>query len=312
MKRKEKYKFAVGDRVIYRCRGMGGNGMRDGDHGSVVARQSFTGHNDYIVKFDTYSPEYMDLREFKVADGYGWPCTAEHLDSEDGLDEEDEDPDIKKQKKEEENTMAKRIDWASADFIIKRMMAEGKTQEEIAEKVGCSKKSIVDRVAFLKRTGAISVEVKTSGEEEQKAELNELEETLAAVISEQKEEIDYLQGRVRGLESEVTARTEEMMEAKRLAVKKEERIVELESEIQGVKDALGVAEASMDEERLQKELLAKELTAAREALEAKELECMDAVRDTLRRYDERIKEISEERDRYLRLAIRLSESVVGL
>ena len=68
----------------------------------------------------------------------------------------------------------------------------------------------------------------------------------------------------------------------------------------------------MDEERRQKELLAKELTEAREALEAKELECMDAVRDTLRRYDAKIKEISEERDRYLRLVIRLSESVVGL
>lgn len=312
MKGKEKYKFAVGDRVIYRCRGMGGNGLRDGDHGKVVARQSFPGHNDYIVKFDRFSPEYMDLREFKVADGYGWPCTEEHLDSEDGSDEEDEDPDIKKQKKEEERTMAKRIDWASADFIIKRMMAEGKTQEEIAEKVGCSKKSIVDRVAFLKRTGAISVEVKTSGAEDQKANLNELEETLAAVISEQKEEIDYLQGRVRGLEMEVAARTEEAMEAKRLAVKKEDRISELASELEGVKEALGVAEASMDEERLQKELLAKELTAAREAVETKEEAFMSGINETLARYDARIKEISDERDRYLRLAIRLSESVVGL
>ena len=311
MKRKEKYKFAVGDRVIYRCRGMGGNGMRDGDHGSVVARQSFTGHNDYIVKFDTYSPEYMDLREFKVADGYGWPCTAEHLDSEDGLDEEDEDPDIKKQKKEEENTMAKRIDWASADFIIKRMMAEGKTQEEIAEKVGCSKKSIADRVASLKRTGAISVEVKTY-DAEQKSELNELEETLAAVISEQKEEIDDLRGRVDELEKEVITQTEEAMEAKRLVVKKDERIKELACELEGVEDALKVCEESMDEERRQKELLAKELTAAREAVEAKEAAFMSGIHETLARYDARIKEISEERDRYLRLAIRLSESVVGL
>ena len=136
--------------------------------------------------------------------------------------------------------------------------------------------------------------------------------TLAAGISEQKEEIDYLQGRVRGLETEVTARTEEEMEAKRLVVKKDERIKELACELEGVEDALKVCEASLDEERRQTELLAKELTAAREALEAKELECMDAVRDTLRRYDARIKEISEERDRYLRLVIRLSESVVGL
>ena len=98
MNEKEKYKFAVGDRVIYRCRGMGGNGLRDGDHGSVVARQSFPGHNDYIVKFDRFSPEYMDLKEFKVADGYGWPCNEEHLDSEDGSDEED-DPDIKQKKR---------------------------------------------------------------------------------------------------------------------------------------------------------------------------------------------------------------------
>ena len=97
MKGKEKYKFAVGDRVIYRCRGMGGNGLRDGDHGRVVARQSFPGHNDYIVKFDRFSPEYMDLKEFKVDAGYGWACTEEHLDSEDGSDEEDEDPDIKKE-----------------------------------------------------------------------------------------------------------------------------------------------------------------------------------------------------------------------
>lgn len=82
MKGKEKYKFAVGDRVIYRCRGMGWNGLRDGDHGSVVARQSFPGHNDYIVKFDRFSPEYMDLKEFKVDDGYGWACTEEHLDKE--------------------------------------------------------------------------------------------------------------------------------------------------------------------------------------------------------------------------------------
>lgn len=312
MNEKEKYKFAVGDRVVYRRRGVGGNGLRDGDHGKVVARQSFPGHNDYIVKFDRFSPEYMDLKEFKVADGYGWACTEEHLDSEDGSDEEDEDPDIKKQKKEEERTMAKRIDWASADFVIKRMMAEGKTQEEIAEKVGCSKKSIVDRVAFLKRTGAISVEAKTSGAEEQKANLNELEETLAAVISEQKEEIDYLQGRARGLEMEVEARTEEAMEAKRLAVKKEDRIRELECELEGTVDALGVVESSMDEERRAKELLAKELSAAREAVEAKEAAFMSGIHETLARYDARIKEISEERDRYLRLAIRLSESVVGL
>lgn len=101
MKRKEKYKFAVGDRVIYRCRGMGGNGLRDGDHGRVVARQSFLGHNDYIVKFDTYSPEYMDLKRFKVADGYGWPCTEEHLDTEDGAGEED-DPDIKNKRRKRE------------------------------------------------------------------------------------------------------------------------------------------------------------------------------------------------------------------
>ena len=208
--------------------------------------------------------------------------------------------------------MAKRIDWASADFIIKRMMAEGKTQEEIAEKVGCSKKSIVDRVAFLKRVGAISVEAKTSGAEEQKANLNELEETLAAVISEQKEEIDDLRGRVRGLEMEVEARTEETMEAKRLAVKKEDRIRELECELEGTVDALGVVEQSMDEERRAKELLAKELTAAREAVEAKEAAFMSGIHETLARYDARIKEISEERDRYLRLAIRLSESVVGL
>lgn len=310
---KRNHKFKVGDRVIYRWRGKGGRSDLDGMHGTVMRRHKFPTHFEYAVRFDECLwIEWMDLKIFNIPDGYGWSCTEEHLDTEDGAGEEDEDPDIKKQKKEEERTMAKRIDWASADFVIKRMMAEGKTQEEIAEKVGCSKKSIADRVALLKRTGAISVEVKTSGAEEQKANLNELEETLAAVISEQKEEIDFLQGRVRGLESEVTARTEEMMEAKRLAVKKEERIVELESEIQGVKDALGVAEASMDEERLQKELLAKELTAAREALESREKDCMDGIRDTLARYDARIKEISDERDRYLRLAIRLSESVVGL
>ena len=208
--------------------------------------------------------------------------------------------------------MAKRIDWASADFIIKRMMAEGKTQEEIAEKVGCSKKSIVDRVAFLKRTGAISVEVKTSGEEEQKAELNELEETLAAVISEQKEELDNLRGRVDELEKEVIKQTEEAIEAKRLVMKKDERIKELASELEGVKEALGVAEASMDEERRQKELLAKELTAAREAVETKEAAFMRRIHEALAQYDARIKEISEERDRYLRLVIKLSESVVGL
>ena len=114
---------------------------------------------------------------------------------------------------------------------------------------------------------------------------------MAAGISEQKEEIDYLQGRVRGLETEVTARTEEEMEAKRLVVKKDERIKELACELEGVEDALKVCEASLDEERRQTELLAKELTAAREALEAKELECMDAVRDTLRRYDARIKDM---------------------
>lgn len=99
MKQKNKFKFAVGDRVIYWCRGMGGNGLRDGDHGKVIERQSFTGHNDYIVEFDRFSPEYMDLKNFKIPDGYGWSCTEEHLDSEDGSDEED-DHDIKKQKKE--------------------------------------------------------------------------------------------------------------------------------------------------------------------------------------------------------------------
>lgn len=98
MKGKEKYKFAVGERVIYRSRGTGGNGLRDGDHGKVVARQRFRDHNDYIVKFDRFSPEYMDLKSFKIPDGYGWSCTEEHLDSEDGSDEEDEDPDIKKTK----------------------------------------------------------------------------------------------------------------------------------------------------------------------------------------------------------------------
>ena len=81
MKGKEKYKFAVGDRVVYRRRGVGGNGLRDGDHGKVIARQNFRDQNDYIVEFDRFSPEYMDLKEFKVADGYGWACTEEHLDS---------------------------------------------------------------------------------------------------------------------------------------------------------------------------------------------------------------------------------------
>ena len=232
MKRKEKYKFAVGDRVIYRCRGVGGNFSLDGQRGKVMHREAFKTHNEYAVLFDNCLwVEWMDLKRFKIPDGYGWACTEEHLDSEDGSDEED-DPDIKKQKKEEERTMAKRIDWASADFIIKRMMAEGKTQEEIAEKVGCSKKSIVDRVAILKRAGAISVEVKTSGAEEQKANLNELEETLAAVISEQKEEIDNLRGRVDELEKEVITQTEEAIEAKRLVVKKDERIKELASELE--------------------------------------------------------------------------------
>ena len=80
--RKEDYKFKVGDRVVYHCSERGGNGLREGDHGRVVARQKFPGHNDYIVKFDRFSPEYMDLKGFKVADGYGWSCTEEHLDRE--------------------------------------------------------------------------------------------------------------------------------------------------------------------------------------------------------------------------------------
>lgn len=310
---KTHYKFKTGQRVIYRCRGMGGNGLRDGDHGKVVARQSFRDQNDYIVKFDRFSPEYMDLKNFKIPDGYGWPCTEEHLDSEDGSDEED-DPDIKKQKKEEENTMAKRINWAKADFIIRDERKKGTTLERIAEILGCSKDSVRIRCKKLNETGFICQEEDAceESEEEERPELNELEAALAEVISEQKEEIDYLQGRVRGLETEVETRTEEAMEAKRLVVKKEERIKKLEYELEGVKEALRVAEASVGEERQAEELLVKEFSAAREALESREKDCMDGIRDTLARYDARIKEISDERDRYLRLAIRLSESVVGL
>lgn len=274
--------------------------------------QRVNGHVDYDVEFDRAFEPSMDLTHFGIERGHGWSCLEEHLDKE-GSEEEDEDHKTKKHEKEEEIIMAKRIDWVSADFIIKRMMAEGKTQEEIAKKVGCSKKSIANRVEILKRmSGDTSAAEITEDEEGKKAELNDLEEALAAVMSEQKEEIDYLQGRVRGLEMEVEARTEEAMEAKRLAVKKEDRIRELECELEGTVDALGVVESSLDEERRAKELLAKELSAAREAVEAKEAAFMSGIHETLARYDARIKEISEERDRYLRLAIRLSESVVGL
>ncbi len=218
------------------------------------------------------------------------------------------------------------------DKLLLDMKAEGKSFLEMATALQVGEVQVKNRLYYLRKvkgkfglskdesvegktdaeSGQSGTPVPTDSEAPDKAELNELEEAMAAVISEQKEEIDFLQGRVRGLESEVAARTEEAMEAKRLVVKQEECIAELEGELQGVEDALKIAEESMDEERQQKELLAKELTAAREALESKEASFMSGIQETLRRYDERIKEISEERDRYLRLALRLSESVVGL
>lgn len=145
-----------------------------------------------------------------------------------------------------------------------------------------------------------------------KAELNELEETLAAVISEQKEEIDHLQGRVNDLEKEVAARAEEVMEAKRMAVRSSDRIAELEAELKATHEALAAAETAMDEERYAKEALAKELAAARDALDKRQEDSLDEIREALHRYDERIREISEERDRYLRLAIKQAEGLVGL
>lgn len=247
------------------------------------------------------------------------------MDSEDGADEKDEDPDIKKQKKEEERTMGRRtnvdsIDWAKADYVLRDRRQKGETFEKIGEALGCHRDTVRTRYKKLVEIGFIKEEdsacnkreEETAGGAEQKANLNELEETLAAVISEQKEELDNLRGRVDELEKEVITQTEEAMEAKRLVVKKDERIKELACELEGVKDALGVAEASMDEECRQKELLAKELTAAREAVETKEAAFMRRIHEALAQYDARIKEISEERDRYLRLVIRLSESVVGL
>lgn len=212
------------------------------------------------------------------------------------------------------------IDWAKADYILRDKRSKGESFEKIGETLGCNKDTVRNRyrklvaIGFIKENGHAceKQEGETVAGEENKVELNELEETLAAVITEQKEEIDQLRGRVSDLEKEIATRDEEVMEAKRMAAIADERAKGLEDDLEDARNAVEIAEESMDEERQQKELLAKELTAAREALEAKELECMDAVRDTLRRYDARIKEISEERDRYLRLAIRLSESVVGL
>ncbi len=321
---KKKHKFKIGDRVVYRCRGQGGNGWLDGEAGVVKHISDYGSNYDYDVEFDRIIPENMGLAHFGIRDGHGWACTEEHLQAE-GSDEEDGGPDIKEKKKEEERLMGRRtnadnIDWAKADYIIRDRRQKGEAFEKIGETLGCHRDTVRNRYKKLVEIGFIKEddhacenrEEETVADTEKKAELNELEEAMAAVISEQKEEIDFLQGRVRGLESEVAARTEEAMEAKRLVVKQEECIAELEGELQGVEDALKIAEESMDEERQQKELLAKELVAAREALESKEASFMSGIQETLRRYDERIKEISEERDRYLRLALRLSESVVGL
>lgn len=86
MKRKEKFKFAVGDRVIYRCRGLGGNGILDGKTGVVkhISRYARRHDNDvdYDVEFDEPFPDCMDLAHFRIKPGHGWACTEEHLDKE--------------------------------------------------------------------------------------------------------------------------------------------------------------------------------------------------------------------------------------
>ena len=46
MKKKGKCKFSVGDRVIYRCWGDGGNGILDGKHGVVKHISEYAKHHD--------------------------------------------------------------------------------------------------------------------------------------------------------------------------------------------------------------------------------------------------------------------------
>lgn len=250
---------------MYRCDGTGNPDLH-GRHGKIIGvDKSFS---PYTVEFDDELPDAMEDRRFGGKKGHCWCCTESHLRSEKedgGADDGSSDHRINEKG---ETTMAREyVKWTDEqDEKLLSMKAEGMSWDEMAVKLNMDPVQVKNRLYYLKKVkGKFGLTDKTETdttpqpeglthseepqEEEQEGELNDLEKVLAETITEQKAEIDRLQGTVKDLEECLCKAHEENTRLYDQIGTLTEKVASLESELKDTATALEQTENQLDEER---------------------------------------------------------------
>lgn len=249
---------------MYRCDVWSGNADLDGRAGTVIGVDGT--RSPYTVEFDKELPDAMEDRRFGGKKGHCWCCTESHLIEENGG--ADDGPSDESTNEKEKETMAREyVKWTDEeDAKLLSMKAEGKSHDEMAAELKKTPDQCKNRLYYLRKVkGKFGLSDKTepsaadqaiartqpkeTPQEEQKGELNDLEKTMAETITEQKEEIDRLNGDVADLGGSLCLANEENTRLLDQIGTLTEKVASLESEIADTKNALAQTETQLDEER---------------------------------------------------------------
>lgn len=206
------------------------------------------------------------------------------------------------------------------DAKITQMKAEGKTAQEIASALGRSFSAVNTRWYNLKKAREQGDEKTPETIEKTEGEMSALEKTMSEIITEQKGEIDRLNGAIKDLERSLCKAHEENTRLLDQIGVLTEKAASLESDHQDTATTLAKTEEQLDEALQSGRDTELELKKARERLEALEGDSKigaDLVRDKeatisrmremIAKKDSKIEELETNLNRATNVALGMAE-----